>query len=1091
MKNKVFEFKFITDEELLEGSSGFITSMSTINGNGKIYEGGLFSQRIFGPIHNYRCACGNVQNYYNDGVRCPNCHVECASNTLRNKRYALIELVVPVINPLLAKLVSFIFKVHIVDTIINSPYIVVTKNDNGLYLIDGVRYNILFSQDKVESDLDIRIGTYGLKDLLDKIDFKDFIKKNYNDEIKYFLDNKIPLSNLISSYVFVTPPGMRNYTLISSQFMIKPGLNTYYLSILSKNNRLKDIKELLGTTDSINFWKEWGVIQSSVHGLYFGGFSINKVQVNGVSGLLGSKGGLVRGEMLGKSVAFTGRSVIVSGPKCNTINSEVIIPYDMIYDIFKPKILYHLQELTKKELDECLDIYYDDSSIVGDIIYEYIDNQVYCIINRQPTLHPGSVVGCCVRVNKDKSVKAIMLDPLITSQLNADHDGDTVQVIFPQTVDGIKELKEKLLITNNLNNFRDNSNQMTISQEQILGLWYLTDRATKTGDNKLVNLDKNGKSVGYNKIVNEFKHFNKVELLDGIDTFNKKNINKLLNRITRDTDLNNKQKAQIIMMLRDTGFKAISEIGFSLHWSEFFQDDIEFNSNVEFFESVNKKISDIKSSNSSFSALLNSGARGSANQIQQISIAKGASLDTHGNFTSIVNKPLSRGLTPDEYLSSVVGSRKGLIDRSISTGVSGYFTAKLAKGSRDLVISEDRCDSNDGIYLPWEKCEGRVLVEDVKVEDELILEKDTLINKSIIDYLHESKKLNSFVKEFNGKFKVRSPLTCTAKGGICKHCYGELVNKGKDPNIGDSVGLLSALVISEPAMQLTMKTFHNSSSFNAKLSKVISNKRQSINIEYLYSYIKISVNDLIYILDKGSVNIDKDKTDYDEGEIVFTYLKNDGDMSTKFPKLEKMVQLTQPRNEAVLATSSGVIKLLDIKETKEIKTEDNKRIITEELTAKIDIGGVEHYIDLLDKSLILPIGSYVEKGDVLTTGDINWGVMYNLVDENTFIYKYMEEMDNLFSSEGININNIHYEVLLTVLMSLYKDKETGELVNRTLIEDYSKYNKRLNSIMTVGKSGSLIQHMSLGYVTQALNNILTKYNKFGITKADRLVSGEL
>ncbi len=212
--------------------------------------------------------------------------------------------------------------------------------------------------------------------------------------------------------------------------------------------------------------------------------------------------------------------------------------------------------------------------------------------------------------------------------------------------------------------------------------------------------------------------------------------------------------------------------------------------------------------------MADSGARGSAAQIRQLSGMRGLMAKPDG---SIIETPITanfrEGLSVLQYFISTHGARKGLADTALKTANSGYLTRRLVDASQDLVVVEDDCGTNGGVMVQSlieggdvveplrERVLGRIVAEDViKADsDEVVVPKGILIDEAWCDKLEE---LNI------DHMKVRSPISCETRHGICATCYGRDLARGHKVNMGEAVGVIAAQSIGEPGTQLTMRTFH-------------------------------------------------------------------------------------------------------------------------------------------------------------------------------------------------------------------------------------------------------------------------------------------
>ncbi len=213
--------------------------------------------------------------------------------------------------------------------------------------------------------------------------------------------------------------------------------------------------------------------------------------------------------------------------------------------------------------------------------------------------------------------------------------------------------------------------------------------------------------------------------------------------------------------------------------------------------------------------MADSGARGSAAQIRQLAGMRGLMAKPDG---SIIETPITanfrEGLDVLQYFISTHGARKGLADTALKTANSGYLTRRLVDVAQDLVVTEVDCGTKEGLDMAplieggdvveplRERVLGRVVAVDVTMpgdESELVVAAGTLLDETWVDVL-EQKGIDHV--------KVRSPISCDTRYGICSMCYGRDLARGHIVNSGESVGVIAAQSIGEPGTQLTMRTFH-------------------------------------------------------------------------------------------------------------------------------------------------------------------------------------------------------------------------------------------------------------------------------------------
>ncbi len=236
--------------------------------------------------------------------------------------------------------------------------------------------------------------------------------------------------------------------------------------------------------------------------------------------------------------------------------------------------------------------------------------------------------------------------------------------------------------------------------------------------------------------------------------------------------------------------------------------------------------------------MADSGARGSAAQIRQLAGMRGLMAKPDG---SIIETPITanfrEGLNVIQYFISTHGARKGLADTALKTANSGYLTRRLVDVAQDLVVTDVDCGTTDGLWASplieggdiveplGERVLGRVVTEDVILPggDEVAVPAGTLLDEGWVARLEEMSI---------DHVKVRSPITCDNRHGICATCYGRDLGRGHLVNIGEAVGVIAAQSIGEPGTQLTMRTFHigGAASRSAAINNVEVNSRGAVKL---------------------------------------------------------------------------------------------------------------------------------------------------------------------------------------------------------------------------------------------------------------------
>ena len=264
--------------------------------------------------------------------------------------------------------------------------------------------------------------------------------------------------------------------------------------------------------------------------------------------------------------------------------------------------------------------------------------------------------------------------------------------------------------------------------------------------------------------------------------------------------------------------------------------------------------------------MADSGARGSAAQIRQLAGMRGLMAKPDG---SIIETPITanfrEGLNMLQYFISTHGARKGLADTALKTANSGYLTRRLVDVTQDLVVIEDDCGTKNGLVVKAlveggevvealrERILGRVAVSDIVHPEtqETVFEAGTLLSEDVCDTI-EALGID--------EVKVRTPLTCETRFGLCAQCYGRDLGRGYLVNVGEAVGVIAAQSIGEPGTQLTMRTFHigGAASRAAAASQLEAKSNGTVQYTAAMRYVTNARKELVVISRSGEIIIADD-----------------------------------------------------------------------------------------------------------------------------------------------------------------------------------------------------------------------------------------
>ncbi|MGB4468426.1 MAG: DNA-directed RNA polymerase subunit beta' [Azovibrio sp.] len=319
--------------------------------------------------------------------------------------------------------------------------------------------------------------------------------------------------------------------------------------------------------------------------------------------------------------------------------------------------------------------------------------------------------------------------------------------------------------------------------------------------------------------------------------------------------------------------------------------------------------------------MADSGARGSAAQIRQLAGMRGLMAKPDG---SIIETPITtnfrEGLNVLQYFISTHGARKGLADTALKTANSGYLTRRLVDVTQDLVITEDDCGTSNGytvralveggeVIEPLrERVLGRVTVDDLVDPEtqETVIFAGTMLDEDLVELVD---KLGI------DEVKVRTPLTCDTRYGLCAKCYGRDLGRGYLVNVGEAVGVIAAQSIGEPGTQLTMRTFHvgGAASRAAAISEIESKSAGVVRFTASVRYVTNAKGEKIVISRSGELLITDDAGRERERHKVpygATLLPEDGDVLKAGSKLATW----DPHARPIVTEYAGTVKFENVEE---------------------------------------------------------------------------------------------------------------------------------------------------------------------------------
>ena len=383
-----------------------------------------------------------------------------------------------------------------------------------------------------------------------------------------------------------------------------------------------------------------------------------------------------------------------------------------------------------------------------------------------------------------------------------------------------------------------------------------------------------------------------------------------------------------------------------------------------------------------------SGARGSKDQMRQLAGMRGLMAKPSGE---IIETPITsnfrEGLTVLQYFISTHGARKGLADTALKTANSGYLTRRLVDVAQDAIVTEENCGTMDGIWVDalveggeilqrvGERILGRVSLEDIydPVTGDLLVKADEEIDEEKV------KKVEAAGLE---RVRIRSVLTCEAKRGVCKKCYGRDLSHGHEVNIGQPIGIVAAQSIGEPGTQLTMRTFHIGGTASKRVEQSTIQPRNQGKIKFIdLKTVENEEGNLVVMNRNGEIAVlGKGERELERYPIIYgaTLKVSDGSKI----KSDQILAEWDPFTIPIMTEVSGVIKFGDITEGRTMREKRDKvtgkisRVIVE--SRDVDIRPRISIKDSSGKTASLPGSTKAKARNYLPVGAI---IMVNEGDE--------------------------------------------------------------------------------------------------------------
>ncbi len=1024
-------------EQIRMWSRGEVKKPETINYRTlKPERDGLFCERIFGPVKDWECHCGKYKRIRYKGIICDRCGVEVTRAKVRRERMGHIELAAPVVHiwylkgvPSRIGLLLDISPRALERVVYFAAYIVIDPGDvkelQKKQILTENEYREL--REKYGSRFRAAMGAEAIKELLMELDLEQESKR-LRAELKSSTGQKrikiLKRLEVVEAFrksgnrpewmvldvIPVIPPDLRPMVQLDGGRFATSDLNDLYRRVINRNNRLKRLLDL-GAPEII-VRNEKRMLQEAVDALIDNGrrgrpvTGPNNRPLKSLSDLLKGKQGRFRQNLLGKRVDYSGRSVIVVGPKLKL--HQCGLPKEMALELFKPFVMKKLVERNlAQNIKNAKRMVERQRPEVWDVLEDVVKEHPV-LLNRAPTLHRLGIQAFEPVLIEGK---AIQIHPLVCTAYNADFDGDQMAVHVP--LSAAAQAEARLLMLSAYNILLPASGKAVASPQRdiILGCYYLTmEKPGARGEGKVFSTPTEA-ILAYEHGVVELHARVKVRLAPGTEpietTVGRVIFNeaipeelrfvdqvcdrKVLSQIVSDAyyRLGPTKTAQLLDALKDLGFRFATQSGLSLAMRDIVQppeksqileeaqkrvDAIEqqyrrglitegerYQKTIDVWIEATEQVTNAMLKHfdpfNPLYMMAQSGARGNIQQIRQLAGMWGLFTDPSGRIIEIpIKSNFREGLTVLEYFIGMHGQRKGLADTAIRTSESGYLTRRLVDVAQDVIVREEDCGTSRFIVLEpvreghevvvplRDRIVGRVAAQDITPPRQRrpLVEAGQEITEELAEAI-EAAGID--------RVPVRSVLTCETRYGVCSKCYGRNLATGKMVEIGEAVGIIAAQSIGEPGTQLTMRTFHTG------------------------------------------------------GVAGF-------DITQGLPRVEELFEARKPKGQALMAEIGGKVRIVEDRRARRIVLEGKDQTV--------------EYVVPHGQRILVQDGERVEAGQRLTEGNLNPHDILRIQGVEAVQRYLVQEIQSVYRSQGVEINDKHIEIIVRQMLRRVKVRDEGD-----------------------------------------------------------------
>ncbi len=685
---------------------------------------------------------------------------------------------------------------------------------------------------------------------------------------------------MVMQVIPVLPPDLRPVLLLDGARFAAADINELYARVIHRNNRLKRFLEI--GAPEIMLYREKYALQEACDALFDNAHSrrpfigAQRRPLRSLSDILRGKGGMLRHNLLGKRVDYSGRSVITVGLELKL--HQCGLPEKVALELFKPFIIHKLLAYgvvsTLRQAKRAVE---SRHPALWDILEEVMRGRVV-LLNRAPTLHRLSIQAFePVLVDGD----AILLHPQVCSAFNADFDGDQMAVHLPLSERAQEEARALMLSTRNLLSPASGEPAISISQDMVLGCFYLTQEQPGCKGEGCIFTDASEAILAHAHHVVDLRARITVRVADkrifhqpppappapgpasgkiqttvGRLLFNavlperlrfrnyamtKEHLKQILWESIRTCGM--ERTTELADDIKRLGFQYATRSGISFgvkdiivppdkpeilasadarvkelqdEWREGLITREELYEQTialwtEAADQIAARVQTVLPPYGPVATIASSGAtKARLHQLRQLSGMRGMMASPSG---AIIETPVRgsflEGLDVAEYFLSSHGARKSMMDRSLNTAAAGYLTIRFVNVAQDVIVTEEDCATSESLAISDVDSKAMGLADSrTRLLGRVLAISLPQVGLSAGEELNEE-KVERICAAGIAVIYVRSVLTCQARRGVCRKCYGWDLSRRSLVKVGTAVGIIAAQSIGEPGTQLTMRTFHS------------------------------------------------------------------------------------------------------------------------------------------------------------------------------------------------------------------------------------------------------------------------------------------